>query len=104
MPKLKKSPVEQRDNLIIAKINYYAELQGVAIDRLANAARISVKTMYTRRKNPGQFSVDEWMGYATIYISQLQNYFSDKSIRRKTNDRRNKNHPKKWRTAFNQRL
>ncbi|MBC5786775.1 MULTISPECIES: helix-turn-helix domain-containing protein [Clostridiaceae] len=74
MPKLKKSPVEQRDNLIIAKINYYAELQGVAIDRLANAARISVKTMYTRRKNPGQFSVEELdriCNYLHIPITEL---------------------------------
>lgn len=74
MPKLKKSPAEQRDNLIIAKINYYADLQGVAIDRLANAARISVKTMYTRRKNPGQFSVDELDGicnYLHIPITEL---------------------------------
>ena len=74
MPKLKKSPVEQRDNLIIAKINYYAELQGVAIDRLANAARISVKTMYTRRKNTGQFSVEELdriCNYLHIPITEL---------------------------------
>ncbi len=65
---------EQRDNLIIAKINYYAELQGVAIDRLANAARISVKTMYTRRKNPGQFSVEELdriCNYLHIPITEL---------------------------------
>lgn len=74
MPKLKKSPVEQRDNLIIAKINYYAELQGVAIDNLAKAARISVKTMYTRRKSPGQFSIDELdriCSYLHIPITEL---------------------------------
>ena len=48
MPKLKKSPVEQRDNLIIAKINYYAELQGVAIDRLANRSEEHTSELQSR--------------------------------------------------------
>ena len=44
-----------------------------------------------------------WMGYATIYISQLQNYFNDKDkSEEEINARRNKNHPKKRRATPHQ--
>lgn len=77
MPRLKQSPTEKRDSLILAVIGYYQNFYGLTDEELYLAARIGKDTWRRRKKNPKEFKVGELDGIARKFRIPITKFFEE---------------------------
>ena len=53
---------EEKNIIMILTIEKYQKLRKLSMEEVAAAAGLSVRAFYTRKKNAGNFSVDELRG------------------------------------------
>lgn len=80
MPKLRQSAEEERARILLAKIKYGMEKQGVTHEQLAFAAHITRPTLYARYRCPDEFKLCELRRISTKLKLPLQFLLNDKDI------------------------
>lgn len=59
MPKLKKSDMEKRGELLKARISFYMDIYGIEEDEMAASLRMCLRTFQKRMKQPERWQLQE---------------------------------------------
>lgn len=79
MPKLLKPPDDKVKKLLISNIEYECSIRGISRERQRLITQCSQPTYNKKRKDPGNFTVDELLRFANKFNIKIESLFMERA-------------------------
>lgn len=81
MPKVLKPPDDKKKKLLLSNIEYECSVRGINRERQRLIAQCSLPTYNKKRKDPGNFTVDELLRFAAKLNIPIEALFMERTIK-----------------------